>query len=569
MSNSPVAPCAGADALQGFLNLKAELLVQIRELDDAARAGISERVGVTLTTAYWHTVTTGHGVSWGIATPPVPRKGVALVAVPAILERVEELGRRAAGLEALDATFQIGSLYSELMESQRRASLGAFHTPPSLVRQLLDSAEAAGADWRSVSILDPACGCGMFMVGVALRARAADLQKSAASFLATLPARVAGVELDPFSAWIAQVMMEVALLPLCIEAGTRLPVLVRTGDALELAQEAAYDVVIGNPPYGKVKLDVARRKRFERSLFGHANLYGLFIDLGVHLLRNGGVLAYIVPTSFLGGQYFKALRGVLASQCPLVSASFVESRNDVFEDVLQETLLAVFRKGGASAEPSARGDSPWILPRHPCARALTDRLAQMTGRLADYGYVVSTGPLVWNRHKEQLAYEPAVQAFPLVWAESVKPEGFELSAQRKNHAPWIRLLEGQDHLLTTTGCVVLQRTTAKEQSRRLMAGTIPEELLARHGGVVIENHLNVIAAQGPTPVSLETVRMLLSNASVDQAFRCISGSVAVSAYELASLPLPTLPELLDLQRQFRDTGSEVAFHRQLDALYAA
>jgi adenine-specific DNA-methyltransferase len=569
MSNSPVAPCAGADALEGFLNLKAELLVQIRELDAAARAGISERVGIRLTTAYWHTVTTGHGVGWDIATPPVDRTGVALAAVPAILERAKELGRRAARLEALDATFQIGSLYSELMESQRRASLGAFHTPPSLVRQLLDSAEAADADWRSASVLDPACGCGMFMVGVALRLHAADLKQSAAAFLATLPARLAGVELDPFSAWIAQVMMEAALLPLCIEAGTRLPVLVRTGDALELPQEAAYDVVIGNPPYGKVKLDAARRKRFERSLFGHANLYGLFIDLGVHLLRNGGVLAYIVPTSFLGGQYFKALRGVLASQCPLVSASFVESRNDVFEDVLQETLLAVFRKGGASAEPSARGDSPWILPRHPCARALTDRLAQMTGRLADYGYAVSTGPLVWNRHKEQLAYEPSVQAFPLVWAESVKPEGFELSAQRKNHSPWIRLLEGQHHLLTTTGCVVLQRTTAKEQSRRLMAGTIPEELLARHGGVVIENHLNVIAAQGPTPVSLETVRMLLSNASVDQAFRCISGSVAVSAYELESLPLPTLPELLDLQRQFQGTGSEAAFHRQLDALYAA
>jgi hypothetical protein len=67
----------------------------------------------------------------------------------------------------------------------------------------------------------------MFMVGVALRLHAADLKQSAAAFLATLPARLAGVELDPFSAWIAQVMMEAALLPLCIEAGTRLPVLVR------------------------------------------------------------------------------------------------------------------------------------------------------------------------------------------------------------------------------------------------------------------------------------------------------------------------------------------------------
>jgi adenine-specific DNA-methyltransferase len=568
MSNSPIAPCAGVDALGGFLNLKAELLVQIRELEATARAGIAERVGIPLTAAYWQTLATAHGVDWSIAIPPVDRTGGASTE-PALFERVAELGRRAAGLEALEATFQIGNLYSELMDSQRRASLGAFHTPPALVRELLENAEAAGANWRTASVLDPACGCGMFMVGVALRMRAADSTQPAISFLETLPARLTGVDLDPLSAWIAQVMLEAALLPLCIEAGARLSVLVRTEDALALPLEATYDVVIGNPPYGKVKLDAARRKRFERSLFGHANLYGLFIDLGVHLLRNGGVLAYVVPTSFLGGQYFKALRGVLSSQCPLISANFVESRNDVFEDVLQETLLAVFEKGGVSAEFSARGDGPWILPRHPSARALTDRLAQMEGRLADYGYVVSTGPLVWNRHKEQLAYEPSVQAFPLVWAESVKPEGFELSAQRKNHAPWICLLEGQHHLLTTTGCVVLQRTTAKEQPRRLMAGTIPDELLARHGGVVIENHLNVILGQGPTPVSLETIRMLLSNASVDQAFRCISGSVAVSAYELESLPLPTLRELLDLQEQFQGTRSEAAFHRQVDALYAA
>jgi hypothetical protein len=30
-------------------------------------------------------------------------------------------------------------------------------------------------------------------------------------------------------------------------------------------------------------------------------------------------------------------------------------------------------------------------------------------RLADYGYAVSTGPLVWNRHKDQLSDRPSVR----------------------------------------------------------------------------------------------------------------------------------------------------------------
>ncbi|HGT6138217.1 TPA: methylase, partial [Shigella sonnei] len=34
---------------------------------------------------------------------------------------------------------------------------------------------------------------------------------------------------------------------------------------------------------------------------------------------------------------------------------------------------------------------------------------------------------------------------------------------------------------------------------------------------------------------------------VDRAFRCISGSVAVSAYELNSIPLPSLEQVMEIQ----------------------
>jgi adenine-specific DNA-methyltransferase len=39
---------------------------------------------------------------------------------------------------------------------------------------------------------------------------------------------------------------------------------------------------------------------------------------------------------------------------------------------------------------------------------------------------------------------------------------------------------------------------------------------------------------------------LLNTTVVDRAFRCISGSVAVSAYELENLPLPAPANLKDL-----------------------
>ena len=94
-------------------------------------------------------------------------------------------------------------------------------------------------------------------------------------------------------------------------------------------------------------------------------------------------------------------------------------------------------------------------------------------------------------------------------------------------------------------CVLLQRTTAKEQPRRLIAAALPARFLVRHGAVVIENHLNMLRPMAAAPpVEAAVLTAFLNSAAADRTFRCVSGSVAVSAYELEALPLPA-PESLD------------------------
>ena len=48
---------------------------------------------------------------------------------------------------------------------------------------------------------------------------------------------------------------------------------------------------------------------------------------------------------------------------------------------------------------------PWMLPRSHAQAALVNRLNSMPHRLADKGFGVSTGQLVWNWHKDQLRAE--------------------------------------------------------------------------------------------------------------------------------------------------------------------
>ncbi len=213
-------------------------------------------------------------------------------------------------------------------------------------------------------------------------------------------------------------------------------------------------------------------------------------------------------------------------------------------------------------------ESPWVLPRTAEQIPLTRRLRSMPHRLRDYGYGVSTGPLVWNRHKQQLHAERSDGCYPVIWAEAVASDGrFVWRSEKRNHAPWFRAERPKDDwLIVDQPCVLLQRTTAKEQRRRLIAAELPEKFVRTHVGVVIENHLNMVRAVAARPlVAPAAIAALLNSAVVDEAFRCINGSVAVSAFELEELPLPS-PAVIEKVARLISSGVAA---NQIEAVIAA
>lgn len=493
---------------------------------------------------------------------------VELIALPADAAAAgTRLGAAMAKIEPRLAAYLIGTVYTTALPEAYRAARGIFYTPPELVERLLVMAEEAGVEWSTCRVLDPACGGGAFLVPIARRMIAALKGTDPAFILQQLGTRLRGFDVDPFGAWLAQAMLEVALQDLAREAGRAVPQMIETRDSLDLqpADDGIYDLVIGNPPYGRVSPPPERRAVFKRSVYGHANLYGLFTDAALRWAKEGGVIGYVTPTSMLSGLYYKALRGLLAAEAPPHAVNFVSERDGVFADVLQETMLATYRRHGkaragkvgfieigADGEVSfrkadgfslpERPEAPWLLPRSPDQAALARRLRAMPHRLSDYGYGVSTGPLVWNRFKGQFRSQGGGRGFPVIWAESVTSDGrFVWRSEKRNHAPWFAAKQPKDDwLIVTQPCVLLQRTTAKEQPRRLIAAELPASFIRKHKGVTVENHLNMVRAIiAKSRVPAAVIAALLNSATVDAAFRCINGSVAVSAFELEELPLPS------------------------------
>ncbi len=581
---------AGAEVLFSLAQGEARAIAD--RFETSPRVAFARSLCSEVLAAWWRRSAGTMACAWDIrafVTPPV--KGHH--------ELTTRLGDFLATLPGPRAGYLAGQLYTTLLPDSMRKEMGAYYTPPPLVDRLIEMVTEASFDWKRGRVIDPACGGAAFLAAVAPRLVAGASKRAPEAVLEDIETRLAGIELDPFAAWMAMVLLDLELLPTTIKAGRRLKSLVSAGDALaaQPLESGTYDLVIGNPPYGRVTLPAALRTRFRESLFGHANLYGLFTNLGVQLAREGGLVAYVTPTSFLGGEYFKRLRQLLSVQAPLQQAAFVRDREGVFAGVLQETMLTVFRRGTNTVPapvavsalhttdqteplPSQsigtvtlhdRSGGPWVLPRTREQALLVRQLNAMPRRLIDYGFAVSTGQLVWNRHKDQLCAAGGHGCYPIIWAEAVGANGvFQFQAARRNHLPYLKAKPGQDFLINQEPCILVQRTTAKEQRRRLIAAVIPNSFVVAYPGFVVENHLNMVYPVTARPrVTLGTLVALLNSTAVDRAFRCINGSVAVSAYELNALPLPSLEQMQELDATLSNGGSREQLETQISDFYTS
>ena len=69
------------------------------------------------------------------------------------------------------------------------------------------------------------------------------------------------------------------------------------------------------------------------------------------------------------------------------------------------------------------------------------------------------------------------------------------------------------------------------------------------GAVVVENHVNVLRCEcDDGPLSPEVLTAMLNSSALDRLYRCMTGTVAVSAYELEALPLPAADVLRSWRR---------------------
>ncbi len=102
-----------------------------------------------------------------------------------------------------------------------------------------------------------------------------------------------------------------------------------------------FDVVIGNPPYG-VKFDLSENTLFAINFYSRDDIYVLFIQQGLHLIKDSGFVSLIIPVFWLTGDNYLLTRKFLIHHAKLEIG--INLPYDIFLDAYIDTGIYLFSK---------------------------------------------------------------------------------------------------------------------------------------------------------------------------------------------------------------------------------
>ena len=128
--------------------------------------------------------------------------------------------------------------------------------------------------------------------------------------------------------------------------------------------DGGFDAVIGNPPWDVLRAGATGLARFSRGSgcydaqsSGHANLYQLFAERSVSIVRRGGRLGLVLPSGFATDHGCARLRRRLLDATSVDSFVVVDNREALFpiHRGLKFVLLTATREGATGALPCRYG----------------------------------------------------------------------------------------------------------------------------------------------------------------------------------------------------------------------
>lgn len=222
----------------------------------------------------------------------------------------------------------LGFLYQSLLLEGKKSQNGSYYTPEVIVNEIIKDYTK-----KDSKILDPCCGTGQFLLAFA------DVIEN--------PKNIYGVDVDEIAVRIARLNILIKyknqnFAPNIVCKNTLFEI--GNYDLFSLNDENIhdFDVIATNPPWGVhfSKTDIDRLKT-SFSEITSLESFSYFLKKSIDLLRDDGMLSFILPESILNVKTHKDIREIILKNTHIQKVSYL---NRVFTNVFTPVIRLDLKK---------------------------------------------------------------------------------------------------------------------------------------------------------------------------------------------------------------------------------
>ena len=221
----------------------------------------------------------------------------------------------------------LGCLYMSLISIGKKDTNGIYYTPYNVVNKIITSLTFKDNE----CIVDPACGSGNFLIQVFKAMKNNNIPTE------TIINNLYGFDIDPIACLLAKINIYILDKNMDYEK-----INVYNKDFLTHDFDFKFDLVIGNPPWGK-KYTVKDKEELKSKYnieFSKLDSFSQFILRSFDLLNNKGILSFVLPSSILNIATHESIRKFLLEN----KIIYIKTIGREFEEIVTDVILLQVKK---------------------------------------------------------------------------------------------------------------------------------------------------------------------------------------------------------------------------------
>ena len=312
-------------------------------------------------------------------------------------------------------------------------------------------------------------------------------------------------------------------------------------DFMEYENDEKFNVIIGNPPFcvNKEKYPDYDKK----CMSGRGNLFVLILfKCLVDHLKPGGILSFILPTSFYNCSYYQKCRTYIHKNMTILNITNINSK---FFDTKQEVMIFTVRSRGISPydpliEKTSKtikkgvvgGNTSYVVKLSkdniyfsPHYKRLIE-LTKGCDYLKNIGFTVKTGSIVWNQVKDKLSTDGTLLIYSSNIIDGVlKIDKDNELSEKKVKKQYINI---KTKIPLNEPSILINRGYGNKYCFKYC-------LIDDIGEYFVENHINVITRNEDTKIALSDIINSFNDERTEEFIKLFVGNGSMSKTEIETI----------------------------------